>query len=259
MKIWWQVLVSVAFVSGLSLAGLTTLALNERWAKRLTLVLVSFAVGALFGDAFIHLLPESYEHFTSPLRVAGLVLAGMFAFFALEKVLRWRHCHDSECELHMGERATAATGALHPATKLLLLADGVHNFLDGAVIAAAWAMDPKVGLATTVAVVLHEIPQEFGDFAVLVYGGLSPRRAVGYNFLSALTAFVGAVAVLLAGDWQAGVTPVLIPLTAGGFIYIAGADLVPELQHEAGLSKAAAQVVAAAAGATLMFALAFLE
>jgi len=258
MNVWFATMTAVALVSVISVTGIITLAVNRRWLKRLTLLLVSFAVGALLGDAFLHLLPEAYGHFGFTIGAAVYVLVGLFAFFALEKFLRWRHCHDVACEFHMGERATA-DGRLHPVVKMVLVGDAAHNFLDGMVLAAAWVAAPPVGLATTVAIILHEIPQEFGDFGVLIFGGLSVRRALAYNFLSALGAFAGAAAVLVAGRYVAGLAPLLVPLTAGGFIYIAGADLIPELQHDVGLGKALVQIFAAAAGIAVMVGLAAYE
>jgi zinc and cadmium transporter len=224
-QIWFLSILSVFVVSLISLVGIFFLSLNETRLRRILLFLVSFAVGGLFGDAFIHLLPESFEKLGTALSVSLYIIAGVLVFFVVEKFIRWRHCHIPTSEHHP-----------HPVVAMNLIGDGVHNFIDGMVIAASFSVSVPLGLTTTLAVVLHEIPQEIGDFGVLVNGGLKPRRALAYNFLSALAAVLGAVIALLVGPLVKNFSIILLPFTAGGFIYIAGSDLIPELQHSEALS-----------------------
>jgi len=259
MQVWLYTLVSVVIVSALSLVGVATLALRRGRLKQITLTLVSFAVGALLGDAFIHLLPQAFRDFGAGLAVSLYALAGMLLFFVLEKFLRWRHCHDAECDFHMGEAARDGRGRIHPVVVMNLVGDGVHNLIDGMIIGASYLVSVPLGLATTLAVVLHEIPQEFGDFGVLVQGGLSVRAALGFNFLSSLTAVAGAVISLAVGTRVHGFAALLVPLTAGGFLYIAGSDLIPELHHQAGIRRSLGQLAAIVAGIGVMVALTFLE
>src|SRR4030042_2584768 len=176
MNVWGYSIVSVIVVSAISLVGVLAL-LWHKDTKKITFLLVSFAVGGLFGDAFIHLLPESFEEIENKLAIGLWVLVGMMIFFALEKFLRWRHCHLSENEQHV-----------HPVVTMNLVGDAVHNFIDGMVIGATYMVSIPLGLTTTLAIVLHEIPQEMGDFGILIYGGLSVKKALVFNFLSAATA-----------------------------------------------------------------------
>ncbi|MGB9576916.1 MAG: ZIP family metal transporter [Candidatus Micrarchaeia archaeon] len=239
-------LASVAVVSLVSFAGAATLVLNKNSLQKTLLVLVSFSAGALFGDAFLHLIPDLLE---SSYACAELsVLAGIVLFFVMEKFLRWRHCHVLTSAQHT-----------HPVAFINLVGDATHNFFDGAVIAGSFLASVPLGVATTVAVVLHEIPQELGDFGVLVHAGFKPEKALFYNFLSALTAFAGCVAVLVLGSISPQVSTLLIGVTAGGFIYIAGSDLIPELHKEAPLKKSVVQLAAMLAGMLVMQALLFLE
>jgi len=242
MQAWLGAMISVGVVSAVSLSGALSLVLRPEAMRRLTFVLVSFAVGALFGDAFLHLIPEAQEHFEGhQLAVPLLLLGGLLLFFVLEKFLRWRHCHDSEC-----------TGHVRPVAFMLLVGDGVHNFIDGMVIGASFLAGPQLGIATSIAVILHEVPQELGDFAVLVQGGMGIRRALRYNFISSLTAFIGAAAALIVGEVSHGFAAALLPVTAGGFIYIAGSDLIPELHHHNRVSHALVQLLAIIAGIGVM-------
>jgi len=231
----------VIIVSLISLIGIFFLSLSKERLQKILLYLVSFAVGALFGDAFIHLLPKVFQGTGKPLLISLLILAGIFLFFILEKVIRWRHCHISDSRTHF-----------HPVVPMNLIGDGLHNLTDGMIIAASYSLDFSLGLATTLAVVLHEIPQEIGDFGVLVYGGLSIKKAVIFNFLSACTAILGAVITLWVGSVVSGFAPLILPLAAGGFIYIAGTDLIPELHHELHIKNSLIQLAAIFLGVGLM-------
>jgi zinc and cadmium transporter len=217
--IWTYALVSVVLVSLLSLLGLMFLAADETKLRRILLVLISFAIGGLSGDAFIHLIPESFKQLGFRLSTSLLIILGMFLFFAVEKLIRWRHCHFSTSEHH-----------IHPVAALNLVGDAVHNFLDGIVIGASYAVSIPLGVTTTLAVLLHEIPHEIGDFGILVHAGFSVRRAILFNFLTALTAILGTILALAVGPYLQAFSVSMLPIAAGGFIYIAGSDLIPEVQ-----------------------------
>ena len=248
MKVWIYTLVSVALVSAISLIGVFSLSLNQERLKKILLFLVSFAVGGLFGDAFIHLLPQSFEKLGANLTTSLFIVAGIFIFFILEKFIRWRHCHIPTSETHP-----------HPVVTMNLIGDGVHNLIDGMLIGASYCVSIPIGIATTLAVVLHEIPQEIGDFGILVHGGLSVRKALMFNFLSAVTAILGALISLVIGPHLADYSLSLLPITAGGFIYIAGSDLIPELQHEVKLSNSILQFSSIILGVGVMALLVLLE
>lgn len=216
-------LLSVAAVSLVSFAGAATLTLGPARLRALLPVLVALAAGALVGDVFLHLLPEAVEHaggFTP--EVGWWVLAGLLGFFTVESVIHWHH-HGEDVDAHK-------EGHVHPMAWMNLLGDLIHNVIDGMLVAGAWMVDPGLGFAVTLAVALHEIPQEFGDFGVLIHAGMSARRALTLNFLCALGALAGAAAVLLAGP-SLHAEHALVPLAAGGFLYVACADLVPELRR----------------------------
>ena len=226
MSGWISSLVSVGAVSLVSLVGLLTLSLNEARTRRLAALLVSFAVGALLGDAFIHLIPQTFQQATVTLWSSLSILGGMLLFFVVEKLLR--HEHGLLHRYHHPEARTRPELAA-----VNVLGDAIHNFIDGVLIAGSYLVSPALGLATTVAVLFHEIPQELGDFGILIHSGLSVRQAILLNLASASVAVLGALAALLLGTISGSVvTTVLIPVTAGGFVYIAAADLIPELQHD---------------------------
>ena len=200
----------------------------------------------MIGDAFLHLIPHAVEHEGSFSNgISAAILIGFVGFYLVEKVIHWQHSHDVCEEDHV-----------HPVAKVNLVGDAFHNFLDGVLIAGAFlAGGIPAGLAVTVAVALHEIPQEIGDFAILVHAGYTPGRALLFNLLSALVAFLGAGLVVLIGAESAGLADWLIPFTAGAFIYIAASDLIPEIQREDRPRNAAVLFVAFAAGIGLMLAL----
>jgi zinc and cadmium transporter len=235
-------------VSLLSLIGLAFISVAEEKLKRIIFFMVSLAVGGLFGDAFIHLLPESFERIGSKLQASVCGLAGIFAFFVLEKFLLWRHQHVLESD-----------HPIHPVGYMNLLADGAHNFIDGVIIGASYDVSLHVGIATTLAVVFHEIPHELGNFFVLLYAGFTKRKALFFNFVSALFAILGTVMSLSIGSRVAEFSSIMLPLAAGGFIYIAGSDLVPELNKESTLGKSVVQMLAIGVGVGLMFVLVMLE
>lgn len=241
MSIWLYSMLSVVSVSAVSLVGVLSLSLSKDRLRKITFILVSFAVGALMGDAFIHLIPEAFERFSSSLPPSMYIVAGILLFFLMEKFIRWRHCH-----------ITNSTEHLHPVVTMNLVGDGVHNLIDGMVIGASYIVSVPIGIATTLAVLLHEIPQEIGDFSILVHGGLSVKKALAFNFLSALTAILGAVLSLLIGPSIEGYASALLPITAGGFIYIAGSDLIPELHHDVKVSTSLWQFILILLGIGIM-------
>jgi zinc and cadmium transporter len=247
MNVWGYSIISVVIVSLISLLGILAILL-KRDTKSITFLLVSFAIGGLFGDAFIHLLPESFEEIESSLNIGLLVLAGLLLFFVLEKFLRWRHTHSHDGETH-----------IHPMVTMNLVGDAVHNLIDGMVIGASYLVSIPLGISTTLAIVLHEIPQEMGDFGILIYGGLSVKKALLFNFLSALTAVIGTILSLVIGPHVQGYTVALIPITAGGFIYIAGSDLIPELHRETKLGTSLLQLAIILLGIGIMALLRFYE
>jgi len=235
-------------VSGLSLIGAVTLVVRPRTLERALLALIAFAAGALLGDAFIHLLPEIAESETGfDLTASFALLGGVIAFFVLEKVLHWHHAHFPR-EEHV-----------HPVAVTNIVGDGLHNFVDGSLIAGSFLVSTKLGIATAIAVVLHEIPQELGDFAILVRAGLKPRRALVLNMLSGLAAVLGAVVTLVLAGSIEGVERVVVPLTAGAFVYIASTDLLPELHKEPEVGRSFVQLVGVLAGVAVMALLLLLE
>lgn len=243
--VWVQALGSVLLVTLMSLVGAVGLQLRGDVLQRALVFLVPFAAGTLLGDAFFHIIPELSEDggfaFTSSLAlVLGLVL-----FFALEKVLHWHHAHYPHEDV------------IHPVAMSNLVGDGLHNLLDGSLIAASYLVSPTVGVATTIAVVLHEIPQELGDFGILVHSGVTPKRALRLNLLTGSGAIVGALLALLSGEALAG--ELLLPVAAGAFIYIASTDLLPELHKEPEPGKSLLQIGALLAGVGVMVALLALE
>lgn len=237
---------SVIIVSLISLVGISTFFISEKFVKKTLLYFVSFSVGALLGSVFIHMLPEVVEE-THDMRSAFLIVLGSFIFFfVLEKVIHLRHCHDIDCdEKHK-----------HPVGLLNLIGDAMHNFVDGMLIAGSFLVSIPLGVATSIAVALHEIPQELGDFAILIYSGYSRGRALFYNLLSALMALVGALLVITLSAQVTDIGMYLIPVTAGNFLYIAGADLIPELRKETKVKQAVLQFGCMLAGIVLMYVLA---
>jgi len=230
------ILASVTTISLIAFIGTIFVGLKENLLRRVLMVLVGFASGTLLGGAFLHLLPEAAEK-TEAITFYYVIL-GIVSFFVLEKFLYWRHCHEGECTVHMF-------------VYLNLIGDGIHNFIDGMIIAATYILSFDLGFATTLAVLFHEVPQEIGDFGVLIYGGFSKRRALAYNFVSAVTAILGAVITYYLAYIQS-IEALLIPFAAGGFIYIAATDLMPELHKKSQASASLAQILAIALGIGLM-------
>jgi len=242
MGVWAEALLSVGLVSAVPLLGLAAAARREESVARAVPYLVAFAAGALVGGATLHLVPEAGERLSFGPALGGYFLAGFLGMFLLERAF-WFHRHGPAAGPGPRRRALVA---------LVILADGIHNFVDGMVVAASFAATTELGVATTAAVVAHELPQEIGDFGILVHGGLGPRRAVLVNFLSGLTAFAGAVLALLITERVEIFAAVLLPIAAGSFLYIAGSDLLPELQTERDLRRTLGQLALLLAAVGLM-------
>lgn len=218
------ILSATGLVSLISLVGIFTFGIKTKIFDRILFLLVGFAAGGLIGGAFLHLLPEAIEQYGCD-PVFFYALIGFTIFFLMERYLYWRHCHKGVCDIHAF-------------TYLNLIGDGLHNFTDGLIIAASFMTDFKLGIVTTLAVILHEIPQEMGDFGILVYGGFSKTRAIFFNFICALTALLGAVIGYILSTVAENISLILISFTAGGFIYIAASDLIPELHRHKDTKRA---------------------
>lgn len=229
---------STILVSAIAWVGALAILFTAKRMHFILYVLVALSAGALIGASFFHLLPETLEHI-SPFTAFVVLLLGFSMFFLLERLIHWHHCHEDVCKVH-------------PFTYLNLLGDGVHNFIDGVVIAASYLVSIPVGIMTTIAIIAHEIPQELGDFGVLVYGGFKPRKALFLNFLTALTAVLGALVGYLLSHIVGGLIYYALPFAAGNFIYIASSDLIPELHKEPKLNKALLAFVVFVGGVLFM-------
>jgi zinc and cadmium transporter len=248
LNIWIYALAGVFVVNLVSLIGVLFLSIKPLTLENNLRLLVSFAVGGLFGDAFIHLLPQAFARAGPTLPASLLCICGIVIFMILEKTILWKHHHAGHGEDHP-----------RPVVAMNLTADGLHNFIDGLLIGASFAAGIGLGITTTIAVLLHEIPQEVGDFGILVYAGISIRRALVYNFLCSLTATVGVIVSLLVGPKLAGYSDAMVPLTAGGFIYMAGSTLIPVLQKHVKASAFVKELLSLLAGVGIMALLTRLE
>ncbi len=248
LEIWLYALASVLVVSAISLIGIVTISVKEERLAKILLYLVGFSAGGLLGGAFIHLLPEAVAESGFGLTVSVSVLSGMIVFFIMEKAVHWRHCHVPTSEKHP-----------HPFAYMNLVGDSVHNFIDGLIIGAGYMASLPIGIVTTFAVILHEIPQEIGDFGVLLHGGFTRRKALYLNFMTALTAVAGTIVAIAASYFVGNLTAFLVPFAAGGFIYIASSDLIPELHKDAyETKKSFVQLLTIILGIAVIFALKFL-
>lgn len=221
VEIWW-ILIATLLVSLISLIGIITIGINDKVLHEIIILLVALSAGGLLGSGFLHLLPEAVLA-VSDLSIYLWVIIGFILFFLIEKVLVYHHCHNVEHD-HVIE--------FHAFKWLNLIGDSVHNFVDGLILASAFLISIPLGITTTIAVIFHEIPQEIGDFGVLVYGGFSKKRALYLNFLTALIAVGGGIIGFFILSLVMPVTPYLLAFAAGGFFYIAASDLIPELNKE---------------------------
>ena len=219
--------------------GIFTLLLKEKLLNEILLILVSLSAGALMGGAFLHLIPEAVEK-SQGTDIFLFVLVGFILFFVIEKVLHWRHCHKGKCDVHTF-------------TYMNLVGDTIHNFIDGLILAASFVTSVELGLTTTIAIAAHEIPQEIGDFGVLIYGGFKKKKAIILNFIVALTIVIGGlIGYFISKSVESAVT-FLLPFAAGGFIYIAATDLIPEIKKELDFKKYMATLIVFIIGILIMW------
>lgn len=235
----WAIGASIV-VSMISLIGIFTLMLKEDFLNRILIALIGFSAGGLIGGAFLHLIPEALEKSDNPQNIFILVIVGFILFFILERYLHWRHCHEGACEIHTF-------------SYLNLIGDAIHNFTDGLVIGASFVVDIKFGIVTTLVIIFHEIPQEIGDFGVLVYGGFKKMKALAFNFLTALTCVVGVAIGYPLSEKISSFSNYLLPITAGGFIYIAACDLIPEIHKQKSTKRVLFSVIAFILGVVFIF------
>jgi len=242
-------LLAVIIISLISIFAIYWLISHIPNFSRFVIPLVSLAVGSLLGDAFIHLLPEANENIPNQIAVSLLTIFGILIFFSIEKFVRWHHCHDPDC--------TEGASAIIPVS---LAGESIHNFIDGVIIAGSFIISPNLGVATTLAVLLHEIPQEVGDFGIYTHQGLSLKKSLKLNLLSATTSLLGVIVTFIVGSGLATSTAYVLPITAGGFIYLAASDLIPELhEHKETSTHSLLQILYLLAGVALMFSLLYLE
>ncbi|MCX6725722.1 MAG: ZIP family metal transporter [Candidatus Shapirobacteria bacterium] len=240
--IWFFSLISVFIISLISFVGVLFLCLKKEVLQKILFFLVSFAAGSMLGGAFFHLLPEAVNDLGTGFSFSFAVIGGILAFFILEKFIAWRHCHIPTSSQHP-----------HPVVFMNLIGDAFHNFIDGVVVAASFMTSFSLGLTTSLAVIFHEIPQEIGEFSVLIHGGFTNKKALFLNFISALTAVLGAILTLAIGAKIIIFSKLIIPFAAGNFIYIAGSDLIPELHKETKIGKSFIQLLGLLLGVGLMF------
>lgn len=238
------IIIANFLVSLIAFTGLVTLFIKEKIFKKILINLVALSAGALMGGAFLHLIPEAIHEFENkPIFV--FFIFGFIIFFFIEQILHWHHCHRGNCPKH-----TLAY--------MNLMAESLHNFIDGLTIAASFVVNPSLGWVTTLAVALHEIPQEIGDFGVLVYAGFDKRKALALNFLVALTAILGGIFGFYLTQYI-NCTDFLLPFTAGGFLYIAASDLIPEIRKETDLKKSLASFSIFVLGILIMYLVKFIS
>jgi len=238
MTLVW-VIISTIFVSLISLVGVFTLALKDEWLKKIVSFLVNLSIGVLIGVAFLDLIPEAQEKAGNS-NIFFYVLIGFFLFFLIEKIFHWRHCHEEDCPIHSF-------------AYINLLGDAVHNLTDGLIIGASFFFDFRLGLITVLAVVLHEIPHEIGNFGVLVYAGFKKTKALFFNFITALTAILGGILGFFLSGYINNFIGFLLPFAAGGFIYIAASDLIPEVREEKNVKKSFVNFFIAVVGVLLIY------
>lgn len=242
----FELFLALGIISMASFIGVFSLAINKKNLSSILEYLVAFAVGALLGDVFIHLIPELAEEGLGTELSLAMIL-GIVVFFVLEKLIHWHHHHNvnhSHCESF---------------SYMIILGDSLHNFLDGMMLAGAFIASPVLGASTALAILFHEVPQEIGDFAVLVRGCFSTKKALLFNFISSLTAFLGAIVVLVLQNSLGGISGLVTAFTIGSFLYIAGTDLLPELHKTKQLRKTTMYLIFLMLGVGIMYALTLLE
>lgn len=245
MTIFFHIIIATALISLASLIGVFSLSVKKDLLNKILLFLVSLSTGTLMGGAFLHLLPEASEKLRGELLFL-LVLISFITFYLIEEIFHWRHCHEGKCEIH-------SFGYIN------LIGDSVHNFIDGLIIAATFLIDIRLGITTSIAIAFHEIPQEIGDFGVLIYAGFKTRTALFFNFIVALTAVLGGIIGYLLSFQIANLTTWLLPFAAGGFLYISTSDLIPEIRKQTSLKKSVISFIFFLLGILLIYLIGFLE
>ena len=241
IDIWIYTILSAFVVSLIALVGIVLVPIKFDRLKKILIYFVSFSAGALLGGAFFHLLPEVVENVGFTFIVSSLVISGIVLFFILEKIVHWHH------NLMPFEKEHA-----HPLAIMSLVGGAFHNLLDGLIIGASFLVSIPVGIAITTAIALHKIPKEMGWFGVLVHGGFTKTKALTYNYLSSTFTIIGAVIALLVGSYVENIQFFIIPIAVGGFIYLAGSNLIPELHKEHGLKNSILQLIAMLLGILIM-------
>jgi zinc and cadmium transporter len=227
-------------MSALALVGSVTLLLPEATLRKILMPLVALASGTLLGGAFFHMIPAAVDKLGNHLSIYVWIIVGFSLFFVLEQFLKWHHCHRVPCKHE-------------PLTILILIADAIHNFIGGLAVASAFLIDTRIGITTWLAAAAHEVPQELGDFGILIHGGWKKDKALLYNFLSAVTFFIGGLVAYFASITFD--TSFLLPFAAGNFIYIAAADLIPEVKYSENPSLSAMHFLSFSTGLGVMLAI----
>lgn len=246
------ILGSVALIGLLSFVGIFFFLVSEQWMRRVMLYLVSFSTGAILGDVFIHILPEMTEEAELFPNGPFIILLGILTSFALEKIIHWHHCHVLPSDDHDHSHH-------HSVGILSLIGDVIHNFIDGLIVAAAFLVSTEVGIATTIAVILHEIPHEIGNFAILIHSGFTRKRALLVNIMGAIAGLIAATLVLVGHAATESLQFFLLPFAAGNLLYIAGSDLIPELHRQTGWRQAVGQIMCMSIGIGMMYIAAMVE
>lgn len=239
------ILGSVFLVSLASIIGIAALVVRRDLLDKILFILMAFAAGSLIGGAMFDLIPEAIE--LGGVLAFQYIAVGIVIFFVIERFIHWHHHH------HILEHDHEHKDQKKPFAYLNLIGEGVHNFLDGTIIAASYLVSFEIGIISTIAIVLHEIPQEIGDFGILVKGGFSPKKALFVNFLISLSAFAGAFVILGAASVIPGLTLIMLSIAGGGFLYIALGTLIPELHHETDTGKIIIQVFFLILGILMLF------
>ena len=232
----WIIAVSLA---GGALSVVAAAALSLSVGAHRVNILISYAIGALLGAAFLEILPHALEH-GDPHKMAGTVLFGILVFFVLEKLVLWRHCHHDHCEAHDAQAPAHDHGR---SGLLILIGDTFHNFVDGILIAAAFLENTELGIVTALAIIAHEIPQEVGDYMILLHSGYSKVKALAFNLLSSLATLIGATLAYFALSELTEWIPSLLGLAAASMIYVAVADLIPGLHKRTELRATLSQIL----------------
>jgi len=235
----FYIILANLIISAFSLIGIITLGLNENFLKKILMSLVSLSTGLLLGGALLHLLPEAMDYI-DPLVALEIMLVSFVGFFFIERTFHWRHCHDENCKVH-------SFGYMN------LYGDAIHNFIDGLIIASAFVISVPIGISTSVALAFHEIPQEIGDFGVLLHAGFTKKKALIFNFIVALFSVLGGIVGFILSTQTEGIIPYILPIAAGGFLYIATSDLIPELKKEVDPKKSISSFVLFVVGILLMY------